>query len=167
MPVRKPLPIWVWALAAGAGLLIGFFVLRPGKAAAETPAEESEAGAIPRASAGGASAAPIPPDLLEALGLTPPSYDFGDGGGGGEEGYAYTADGYRTESLLPRYRELIAPLRTEPYYQQAREILPVYRTESVFSQIASSIINAAPTTPATEPTLDPVPIYKGGKAIPY
>lgn len=87
------LPAWVWVAAAGVGLVLGLVVL-PRLGGAPRAADGDGAGDTgtgaggPQTGAGGASgdAGGLPPELLQALGLTPggqqPAYSEGSGGPG-------------------------------------------------------------------------------------
>src|SRR3990172_12270107 len=74
----KRLPLWAWAAAAAGGLVLGYFFLRQ----SGVPPEEDAAAQARQVEAPGAPGG-VAPDVLEALGLRPPS---GDGGGGSSSG---------------------------------------------------------------------------------
>jgi hypothetical protein len=85
----KPLPRWAWLVAAAAGLIIGFILLRRVPAGEDGGEDGSLSAPAGQGSGGSGSAAPPLLDdsrWLEAFGLRAPGANGGGGSGGGGDG---------------------------------------------------------------------------------
>jgi hypothetical protein len=117
-PGLKPkgkLPPWVWIVALGGGLLVGFFLLKKSPSQGEGEGGEESGATGQQRSSGGASVVAPLDEMTQALGLTPPSSSggFNLGNGGGESGSGESAGSESTNT----YSGLgSSPDSTAPYY---------------------------------------------------
>lgn len=103
------LPAWAWVAAIAGGLIVGFLFLRRADAAVDSEGTGSAAGPAARPPGGGAGAGLLPPELLEALGLTQPEFY----GGGGDSGGTATGSSDPTPTSAATTTASVAP---EPWY---------------------------------------------------
>lgn len=152
----KQMPKWAWPVAIGGGLLIGFFLLKKQPEQYEEEEESDYHDGAGQRGGGGGGALPIPPDL-GALGLTPPTWDFGGAG----TGYGYEggeaggpSDGseiaissqFDIRSLLPAYSTSPVSSGQVPTASGGSQT-PVYQQAP-----SGSIPSPSGSTPATTPS---------------